>query len=1078
MELEEGYNGSSALGAQGGAAMSIIGAEDEDFENDIEPFQHPDTQTSLFQNLEILMKHPAYLMVFIQHVVLQFDSSPVLCYLHVDLILNRLGPKEAKKQFVDFCHAFLDKTGLLRVPVPNAVQFELDRNRPDLIPEDQLKKYLQDIQSFQEVEISQQLEDFREKRKMGMTPGEKELFELEGYRTKDKGIREAKEKQLAEQLMAKLEEMHLTISADEEKSSAIYTAIVTYMKHLGVKTKTADNKKSKANFFRKKISKKPEEALKPKKGFSILDPARWNRGDSHYSDYRQPKPEGEAAEKTPALDKKAKLTEGTSGRSKGTPSMQDPSGVSVTVHPPPGESNDAEQGLDSPALADSGDSPVAEQAVAGEQLSLDESAENERRRKRLPGKLGRSESLRVYERKRSQRGSAKGKQPRSRSDVDIEAAARANELEEKPTLEQARQKQGSRNLEPGGAGGGEPPPSFLLPQSEEFEPRVSELELDPPNWRELVPPDTLLRLKKSEVKRQEVINELFITEHAHLRMLRVLLEVFYQPLLTEGFFTESELVNIFPSLEDLIDEHKVFLENMKRLREENNLIVSEIGSTLLARFDGSEGNWFQKISSRFCSRQSFALEQLKAKQKKETRFNQFIQEAESKPRCRRLQLKDIIPIEMQRLTKYPLLLHSIAKCTEEAEERQKVEKAAECCRQILNHVNQEVRVMENLLKLKDYQRRLDLSNLKQSTDPLLSEFRNTDITKRNLVYEGPLTWRVTKDKSVDVHVLLLDDILVLLQKQEERLVLKCHSRTITPTPDGKQMLSPIIKLNSAMTREVATDIKAFYVIFSWENGAQIYELVAQTVSERKNWCNIISDTAGSLKLPASSAKPRLSVTNRISPHSPSYYSETLLGGAENGGPLKEALQSEEQEKDGMLEGGEFEERNPVGGAKMDKVVETFMTDLQTFCRSPPPGQASLASSAQDRVLALKRLLQIPDEGEALFPVEPTDLSPENGGPQEGEEEWNGTFRIEGDNSRRLPAGSLNGPPDPEWSSEHLDKESPRFSIVLSLQQSDGVKHHLKLLEDAIQGLKDIETEYWRLQQLVGKFTSSQQSGST
>uniref|UniRef100_A0A2D4FYG8 Regulator of G protein signalling-like domain-containing protein n=1 Tax=Micrurus corallinus TaxID=54390 RepID=A0A2D4FYG8_MICCO len=368
MELEEGYNGSSAPGAQGGVAMSIIGAEDEDFENDIEPFQHPDTQTSLFQNLEILMKHPAYLMVFIQHVVLQFDSSPVLCYLHVDLILNRLGPKDAKKQFVDFCHAFLDKTGLLRVPVPNAVQFELDRNRPDLIPEDQLKKYLQDIQSFQEVEISQQLEDFREKRKMGMTPGEKELFELEGYRTKDKGIREAKEKQLAEQLMVKLEEMHLTISADEEKSFAIYTAIVTYMKHLGVKTKTADNKKSKANIFRKKISgtKKPEEALKPKKGFSILDPARWNRGDSH------------SAEKTPALDKKAKSTEGTSGRSKGTPLVQDPSGVSVTVHPPPAESNDGEQGLDRPVLADSGDSPAAEQAVTGEQLSLDESAENER----------------------------------------------------------------------------------------------------------------------------------------------------------------------------------------------------------------------------------------------------------------------------------------------------------------------------------------------------------------------------------------------------------------------------------------------------------------------------------------------------------------------------------------------------------------------------------------------------------------------------------------------------------------------------------------------------------------------------
>lgn len=41
----------------------------------------------------------------------------------------------------------------------------------------------------------------------------------------------------------------------------------------------------------------------------------------------------------------------------------------------------------------------------------------------------------------------------------------------------------------------------------------------------------------------------------------------------------------------------------------------------------------------------------------------FVQEAESKPQCRRLQLKDIIPIEMQRLTKYPLLLENIAKNT-------------------------------------------------------------------------------------------------------------------------------------------------------------------------------------------------------------------------------------------------------------------------------------------------------------------------------------------------------------------------------------------------------------------------------
>lgn len=41
-----------------------------------------------------------------------------------------------------------------------------------------------------------------------------------------------------------------------------------------------------------------------------------------------------------------------------------------------------------------------------------------------------------------------------------------------------------------------------------------------------------------------------------------------------------------------------------------------------------------------------------------------MQEAESHPQCRRLQLRDLIISEMQRLTKYPLLLENIIKHTE------------------------------------------------------------------------------------------------------------------------------------------------------------------------------------------------------------------------------------------------------------------------------------------------------------------------------------------------------------------------------------------------------------------------------
>ncbi|KAM8982761.1 uncharacterized protein PRD47_001093, partial [Ara ararauna] len=305
--------------------------------------------------------------------------------------------------------------------------------------------------------------------------------------------------------------------------------------------------------------------------------------------------------------------------------------------------------------------------------------------------------------------------------------------------------------------GGPPRPHCSPPPPEEPEP-------EPEPWGALVPPPVLQGLSKSERRRQEGINELVLTERAHVRVLRVLLELFYAPTLRGGFFPPPELHNIFPSLEDLVEAHALFLGSLRRRQKESGFVVGAIGDLLLARFEGAEGRWFQKISARFCSRQPFALEQLKAKQRKDARFNHLIQEAESHPRCRRLQLRDIIPSEMQRLTKYPLLLQSIAACTEEPQDRAHVEQAAECCRRILDHVNREVRDMENFMKLKDYQRRLDLSGLKQSSDPLLSEFKSTDLTKRNLVHEGPLTWRLSRDKAVEVQVLLLDDLLVLLQR--------------------------------------------------------------------------------------------------------------------------------------------------------------------------------------------------------------------------------------------------------------------------------------------------------------------------
>ncbi|XP_057568720.1 rho guanine nucleotide exchange factor 1 [Hippopotamus amphibius kiboko] len=904
----------------GPVPVSIIGAEDEDFENELK--SNPEEQSNQFQSLDQVKRRPAHLMALLQHVAMQFDPGPMLCCLHADM-LSSLGPKEAKKAFIDFYHSFLDKCAILRVPVPSTVAFELDRTRPDLLSEDLQRQFVQEVVQSQQTAVSRQLEDFRSKKLMGMTPWEQELAQLGAWVGRDRATYEARERLLAERQLTQLEEMQHTISNDEEKSAAVVTSIGLYMRHLGVRTKSGD-KKSGRNFFRKKVmgNRRSDEPTKTKKGLSsFLDAARWNRGEPQAPapDFRHPKVETDA-EKPGLTDRRGGLAVHFRDRNAGGPGQDTPG---VSLHPLSGDSPDREPGAD--ALPELGDPPPqgpASLEPPAPQENTEEGADTER----LSGRLGRSESLRVSDRRRPSRGSlgAKGRGGgRSRSDVDMDPSSATAVLG--PT----------RRATPEPGDEGEPGRSGL-----ELEPE------EPPGWRELVPPGTLHSLPKSQVKRQEVISELLVTEAAHVRMLRVLHDLFYQPMADGGFFSHEELQNIFPSLDELIEVHSLFLDRLMKRRQDSGCLVEEIGDVLLAQFDGAEGSWFQKISSRFCSRQSFALEQLKAKQRKEPRFCAFVQEAESRPRCRRLQLKDMIPTEMQRLTKYPLLLQSIGQNTDASAEREKVEGAAECCREILHHVNQAVREMEDLLRLKDYQRRLDLSHIRQSSDPTLNEFKSLDITKKKLVHEGPLTWRVTKDKAVEVHVLLLDDLLLLLQRQDERLLLKSHSRTLTPTPDGKTMLRPVLRLTSAMTREVATDHKAFYVIFTWDQEAQIYELVAQTVSERKNWCALITETAGSLKVPPRASRPK----HRPSPSSTR---EPLLSSSENGNGGREM---------------------PLADGRMERIFSALLP----FSRPGPEGQ--LAAKALQKVLSLKRLLLPSEEDRGVGPPLEGDGVPGGGPP--------------------------------------------------------------------------------------------------
>ncbi|XP_059207320.1 rho guanine nucleotide exchange factor 12-like isoform X2 [Centropristis striata] len=795
----------------------IIGAEDDYFDSQQEQING---LCSCFQSIDLLKTRPAHLAVFLHHVVSQFDPAPLLCYLYSDMH-KQTSSKESRRFFIEFHSLFMDRTANLKVPVPETVAAELEKRRLELIPEELCKQYTQTLQDSLLPDLHKNLEDFRQKRSMGLTLAEDELSKLDSEGERDQQAVE-KECSCAEHILSKIEDILLTSQpTEEEKCQTMQYVILTYMKHLGVKVKEPrglEHKRARINFLPKiKKSIKPEkegeekvEKVKKPRFPSILGPPRrLSRVDStsigkavELNKQRSPK---QLSQPAFGIPEQPDSSASNSGRSRGNQlsegsdagTQSSPSTTTSPTHSSPsGQASDT-SGQDS----DSNMSPFCILPRLGE-----------------------------------------GPQPGDHQDGV--STPNSTQFDFSPSnLEQLQEEdQETFRMEV------QCPVSSGEIQSEDDQGGEMECIENPQNWQSLVSRDVLATLTPQEIKRQEVINELFYTERAHLRMLKVLDCVFCQRLNRDGILPPEDIKHIFINLEEIIQLHVSLTEQMIAIRKRSETsVIGQIADDLLSWFSEEEEEKIIRAVGTFCSNQPSALEIIKSRQKKDQRFTLFMQEAQSNRLCRRLQLKDIIPVEMQRVTKYPLLLDNIAKYTGDGEEREKVKKAAECCKKILNHVNQAVKEAENKQRLEDYQRRLDLSSLKQSENPMILELRNLDLTKRKMVHEGPLSWKVNKDKTIELYTILLEDILVLLQKQDERLVLKFHGKNPASAADTKHIFSPVIKLNTVLVRPVATDNKSFFVLSMSENGAQIYELMAQTVSDQRAWQCLITQCADAMK---------------------------------------------------------------------------------------------------------------------------------------------------------------------------------------------------------------------------------------
>lgn len=126
-----------------------------------------------------------------------------------------------------------------------------------------------------------------------------------------------------------------------------------------------------------------------------------------------------------------------------------------------------------------------------------------------------------------------------------------------------------------------------------------------------------------------------------------------------------------------------------------------------------------------------ALEFIKERRKKDSRFESVLKDCETNKDCRRLPLQGIMPTEMQRLSKYPLLMErlidhvkGLSKSSPEmVDELSKLKQAHIRSKEILNHVNEAAKEAYNKARLEDIQRHLDTSQFERTDHPIVAEFR-------------------------------------------------------------------------------------------------------------------------------------------------------------------------------------------------------------------------------------------------------------------------------------------------------------------------------------------------------------------
>ena len=167
-----------------------------------------------------------------------------------------------------------------------------------------------------------------------------------------------------------------------------------------------------------------------------------------------------------------------------------------------------------------------------------------------------------------------------------------------------------------------------------------------------VSPDILEAVTEKERKRQEAIFELLSSERHYVDSLKMVKELFFDPIEEQEVLTEEERSKVSVNWDELIKCSSYLLNGfLVRLRM-SGAVVRCIGDVLVTQIP----NLTPYI--RWCGCQLTACTLLQQKSS-DPKFKEFEAKCTQNPRTKGLPLSSFLLKPMQRVTKYPLLIKRV-----------------------------------------------------------------------------------------------------------------------------------------------------------------------------------------------------------------------------------------------------------------------------------------------------------------------------------------------------------------------------------------------------------------------------------